>query len=100
MLFGALGCVFTVTFFAVEYGKWRRKYFLITKKGKIVRSISFFILFVIFGGIFAFGLFSVMNRKKIAFAVLLIILFLILFLLVSLFIDFGITRKNKFYLKK
>lgn len=99
MLFGALGCVFAVTFFALEYGKWKRKALAISREGKIIRSISFVFLLGIFGGIFTFGLFVFMNIKKTALTVFLTVLLLILFLLISLFTDFRMTRKNKFYLK-
>ena len=98
MLFGALGCVFAVTFFALEYGKWKRKSIIITKEGKIIRSLSFFFLMCVFCGIFSFGFFSFASRLKTALEVLLITLIFVLFLLINIFVDFVITSKGKYFL--
>ena len=100
MLFGTLGCVYAVTFFALEYGKWKRKAIDINREGKIVRSLSFLFMLAVFGGLFLFGLFGFMNQKKTALCVFLLVMLFILCLLINLFVDFRMTRKRKFYVKK
>ena len=98
MIFGALGCVFAVTFFALEYGKWKRKAIAIDLSQKIIRSFSFLLMLCAFGGIFLFGLFGFMGYKKTALVDFLITLLLIIFLLINLFVDFALTRKKKCFI--
>ena len=74
MIFGALGCVFAVTFFALEYGKWKRKSINITREGKTVRAVSFFFMLCVFAGIFLFGFFAFLGQKKTALCVFLFVL--------------------------
>lgn len=100
MIFGVLGCVFAVTFFALEYGKWKRKSINITREGKTVRAVSFFFMLCVFAGIFLFGFFAFMGQKKTALCVFLFVLLFIVFLLINLFIDFLLTKKKKYYLKR
>ncbi len=100
MLFGVLGGVFALVFFAIEYGKWKRKVIAISFEQKIIRSMSFIFMLLIFGGFFLFGFFGFGGQKKSALLVFLIVLILILFLLINLMIDFILTRKKKYFIKK
>ena len=99
MLFGILGCILSLVFFAIEYGKWKRKSIAISLEQKIIRSVSFVFMLMIFGGIFLFGFFGMGGQKKIALVTFLIVLILILFLLINLSVDLILTRKKKYFLK-
>ncbi|MBQ7256678.1 MAG: hypothetical protein IJS60_03175 [Abditibacteriota bacterium] len=100
MLFGILGGIFSLVFFAIEYGKWKRKVIAISMEQKIIRSVSFIFMLLIFGGIFLFGFFGMGGQKKVALVTFLLVLILILFLLINLSVDLILTRKKKYFLKK
>ena len=100
MLFGILGLIFSLVFFAIEYGKWKRKALAISLEQKIIRSMSFIFMLLIFGGIFLFGFFGMGGQKKTALVVFLIVLIIILFLLVNLSVDLILTRKRKYFINK
>lgn len=100
MLFGIIGFIFSISLFAIEYGKWKRKVLAISKEQKIIRSISFIFMLSVFAGIFFFGLFAFIEMKKTAAFVLLISLVLIFFFVINIFIDLYLTRKNRFFINK
>ena len=89
-----------MVFFAIEYGKWKRKVIAISMEQKIIRSVSFIFMLLIFGGIFLFGFFGMGGQKKVALVTFLLVLILILFLLINLSVDLILTRKKKYFLKK